>query len=378
MDCHLAPTYQRLFGSYWVLWYSKSNNYSVVELELKILLDYYFKSDSLSEFSDKIALINNVSDSTLIAKQLQSYLNECNTTKNSVENFSQKLKLSQRKISTQYSIRDKIIRVNYGSESVKKAIHPSIAHLEVKQKEEAQITFDIYLDNDQLCLFRDKQLIRSVPKRDYHLLQGKFVMELLSVIHNKQESDWIGTFHGSTITDGHNSILFVGQSGKGKSTLCAILAANGYELLADDVSPMLSEDCHIYHNPSAISIKKGAFGLLQSVVKNFDELPITVFNTTKGAIKYVPFPNTKKNSYPCKAIVMVNYDNGAKLNLENASVKTLLETLIPDSWLSPNTLHAKQFLDWLETVDIYQLTYSETESVKTELSSLFQKLKTTQ
>ncbi|MBV7269259.1 hypothetical protein [Winogradskyella luteola] len=378
MNYQLAPTYQRLFGSYWVLWYSKSNNYSIVELEFKILLDNYFQSNSLDEFASKIALHDDVSDPKLIAKQLQSYLKGCNTAKASIEKANLKFKPSHCKTFKQYDTNGKLIQINYDSELVKKTIHPSIAHLEVKQKEEAQITFDIYLDNDQLCLFRDKQLIRSVPKRDYHLLQGKFVMELLSVIHNKQESDWIGTFHGSTITDGHNSILFVGQSGKGKSTLCAILAANGYELLADDVSPILSEDCHIYHNPSAISIKKGAFGLLQSVVKNFDELPITVFNTSKGAIKYVPFPNTKKNSYPCKAIVMVNYNNGAKLNLENTSVKTLLETLIPDSWLSPNTLHAKQFLDWLETVDIYQLTYSETESVKTELSSLFQKLKKNQ
>ncbi|WP_299111107.1 hypothetical protein [uncultured Winogradskyella sp.] len=375
MNNDLAPTYQRLFGHHWVLWYSKSNSYSIVELEFKILLDYYFQSNSINEFAHNIALNNDVSDPIIIAKQLQSYLKDCNTTKPFIEKANLEFKTSRSKISKQYKVKGKMIQINYDSELVKKTVHPSIAHLEVKQKGETQIVFDIYLDNDQLCLFRDKQLVRTVPKRDYHLLQGKFIMQLLSVIHDKQESEWLGTFHGSTITDGHNSILFVGQSGKGKSTLCAILAANGYELLADDVSPMLSKDCHIYHNPSAISIKKGAFDTLKSEVDNFDKLPITIFNKNKGALKYVPFPNTKKDSYPCRAIVMVNYDHNAKLRLEHISIKTLLETFIPDSWLSPNPLHAKQFLDWLDTIDIYELTYSEKNSVIIELSSLFEKLK---
>ena len=96
-------------------------------------------------------------------------------------------------------------------------------------------------------------------------MQGKFIMQLLCTIHDKEEKDWISTFHGSTITDGNSSILFVGESGKGKSTLCALLTANGFDLLADDVSPLLSHNKCIYHNPSAISIKEGAINVLQQL-----------------------------------------------------------------------------------------------------------------
>ena len=375
MNTDLAPTHQRLFGLYWVLWYSISNNYSIVEPDFKTLLDYYFQSNALGEFADKISLTDNESNSSAIASNIKSYLEHCNKTEIPVVESSPKFKASKGEILSQYIVKSKKIQINYDTDLVKKVIHPSLAHLEIKQEIEPQFIFDVYLDDNNLCLFRNGEQITTVPKYNYHLLQGKFIMQLLSIIHEKDEEDWLGTFHGSTISDGSNSILFVGKSGKGKSTLCALLAANGFELLADDVSPMLSENSHIYHNPSAISIKEGAFKTLQSEVVNFDELPITLFNKTKGPLKYIPCANPKYDNYPCKAIVIVNYKDNAEIKLENTSIKTLLETLIPESWLSPNSIHAKQFLDWLERIDIYQLTYSNTNNVVSELSALFKTFK---
>lgn len=375
MNSELAPKYQRLFGGYWVLWYSKSNNYSIVEPDFKTLLDYYFQSNSVNEFADKIILDDAISDSDTIVKNLESYLRNCNTTNTQPSCSTTKFKTSHRKIVNQYLVNEKRIQINYDSDLVKKTIHPSLAHLEVAQKNDSHVMFDIYIDNNQLCLFKNKQLLTTVPKHDYHLVQGKFIMHLLCVIHDCEESDWLGTFHGSTISDGENSILFVGKSGKGKSTLCALLAANGFELLADDVSPMLSKNRHIYYNPSAISIKEGAFTKLQSEIENFEELPITLFNKSKGQLKYIPSSYPQKDNYPCKAIIMVNYKKGSKTILEQTSIKALLETLIPDSWLSHNLTHAKQFLDWLNNINIYQLTYSNTESVINELSVLFKGLK---
>ncbi|MBO6881108.1 MULTISPECIES: hypothetical protein [Winogradskyella] len=376
MNNDLAPTYQRLFGQYWVLWYSTSNNYSIVKSEFKSLLDLYLKSNSLDEFGSKISSVEHVSNLITITNNLKTYLESCNASNTSSLEDSAEFNHSNSNITKYYSVNDKLITVNYDTELVKNTIHPALAHLEInKNNIDAQITFDIYLNKGQLSLFKNQQLITSVPQRDYHLLQGKFIMQLLCVMHDKKESDWVGTFHGSTISDGTNTILFIGNSGKGKSTLCALLSANGYELLADDVSPMLAKDGHIYHNPSAISIKEGAFSVLQPLITDFENLPITVFNKNKGPLRYLPCDHPKKDNYPCKAIIMVNYEADAKTNVEPASIKTILETLIPDSWLSRHPLHAEQFLDWLKTVHLYQLTYSDTDSVITELSTIFNEFK---
>ncbi|MBD09894.1 MAG: hypothetical protein CMC68_03915 [Flavobacteriaceae bacterium] len=375
MNNNLAPAYQRLFGSYWVLWYKTSNSYSVVDDDFKHLLYDYLECASFDAFKSTIARVDSSLDADTIAKNLQSYLEQCNADHGSDELLSTDFIVSKRKISKQYVFKDKAFQIHFDSDLVEKTIHPSIAHLETENNVSPSVIFDVYIEDDSLCLFKNEALVRMVPKRNYHHIQGKFAMELLSFIHNKDESDWLGTFHGSTISDGENSVLCIGASGKGKSTLCALLSAKGFELLADDVSPMLAADAHIYHNPSAISLKKGAFNLLRPLVRGFDALPDTVFNTTKGVIKYLPCKTPNKDHYPCRAIIMVNYSKDSDTTLEPVSIKEVLETLIPESWLSPSPLHAKTFLDWLSKTPVYQLTYSDTEGVTEEITTCFNRFK---
>ena len=371
MNNSLAPAYKRQIGEHCVLWYSKSNSYSIVEPSFKKFLDYYLLSETLDDFKTRIASSVNTTDAETISEAIQNYLNNCNTPITKSIGKQIVIDTSNRNILKQYSIKGKFIHIYYDSELVLKIVHPSFAHLTTNTNDYPQVTFDIYLKNEELYLYKDEKLIICVPKKDYHLLQGKFITQLLCTIHNKEENDWIGTFHGSTLTDGNSSILFVGESGKGKSTLCALLTANGFSLLADDVSPMLSKNKCIYHNPSAISIKKGAFEALQPLIKNFDSIPTVQFNKTKGLIKYLPCDGPKKDYYPCNTIVLINYQSKTETILERISIKTILETLIPDSWLSPDPIHAKQFLDWLETLNIYKLTYSDTQNVTMEVSQLF-------
>jgi hypothetical protein len=375
LNNNLAPTYQRLFGSYWVLWYKNSNVYSIVELDFKDLLDDYFESNSIDAFGKKLALVDSNVDYINIAKTLNSYLEQCHLEKDSFDKKTLHFESDDCAISKHYCANGRYFQVNYDTDLVQKTIHPAIAHLEVEALHASKIVFDIFLEGNQLVLLKNNTIITSVQKRNYHLLQGKFIMEMLSYIHNKKESDWLGTFHGSTITDGNNSILFIGESGKGKSTLSALLVAHGFALLADDVSPISSENSHIYYNPSAISIKKGAFNTLRPLIDDFDDIPNTFFNKTKGLLKYVPCKTPKKDSYPCKSIIMVNYKSSAETTLENVSIKKALETLIPDSWLSPNPTHAKQILDWLTQVNIYELTYSNTNNAIEEITTLFRKMK---
>lgn len=372
MNNHLAPTYQVQFGGYWILWYSSSNNYSVVDNEFKKLLEAYLNATSVESFSFLLREFDTVSDPNNISESLHVYLEQCNLPDAEKKDLKFEFEGSKAKINRFYNIRDQIIQINYDSELVEKTIHPSIAYLERSETRQTNAIFDVYLDKEHLCLFKNNKLITAVPKRQYHLLQGKFIMNLLSLIHNKKESEWLGTFHGSTVSNGHTSILLVGASGKGKSTLCALLSAHGFELVADDVSPMLFEDRHIYYNPSAISIKEGSFDILNPIIAQFDQLPETVFNKTKGKLKYLPCKQPSNISYPCKAIVMVNYEKGAETVLESITVKELLETLIPESWISHRPQHSKQFLDWLKSVYFYRLTYSETESVIDKMVSLFE------
>ncbi|EPR74788.1 hypothetical protein ADIWIN_0152 [Winogradskyella psychrotolerans RS-3] len=360
-----------MFGDYWVLWYAISNSYSIINSEFKLFLDSYLAANTQTEFSNTTSNQISVSDSLKLSETIHNYLKDCNNPYSPPYTSSDTLDTSHRNITKHYVFGSKRVQIYYSSELVLKTVHPAIAHYCNTSTKETDVTFDIYLKHDKLYLFKNGELLSCVPKRDYHLIQGKFIMQLLCELHNKVEQDWIGTLHGSTITDGNSSILFVGKSGKGKSTLSALLATNGFELLADDVSPLLSENQHIYYNPSSISIKEGAFNLLQPLVKNFEELPIVEFNKTKGQLKYMPCAKPKQDHYPCRAIVLVNYKPESDTIIEPISIKHILETLIEDSWLSPNPKHAQQFLDWLQNVKLYEVTYSDTNSVCSQISTLF-------
>ena len=94
-------------------------------------------------------------------------------------------------------------------------------------------------------------------KRDTHLFEGKLSMQLLIDIYKKPETDWMGVFHASAISNGKESILLLGDSGNGKSTSLALLIANGFNCLADDFVP-IDKNKNIYTYPAAISVKKNS------------------------------------------------------------------------------------------------------------------------
>lgn len=373
MNNQLAPTYQYPFGDYFLLWYAVSNSYSVVDLNFKNILERYLECNTLDTFFEGINLEEVNTTKKALTQTLTTYLKGCNIPNIRTEDTPENLNYAKRVSTKYYTYNGKTFQIYFNATAVQNIIHPALAYLETQSKEAIAIIFDIYTAGDRIYLFKDEKIVVSYPKQEYHKLQGKFITHLLGYIHDAEETDWIGTFHGSTITDGNASILFIGQSGKGKSTLCAILAANGYQLVADDVSPLSSKTANIHNNPSAISIKHGAFNVLEPMIKGFNSLPTTQLHKSKGLIKYVAPAPLKKTHYPCRQIILVNYQKDADTILKKITITKVLETLIPESWLSPNPKHAKQFLDWLQTLAFYEITYSDTESVLKEIKTIFLK-----
>ncbi|GAB5565626.1 MAG: hypothetical protein Wins2KO_26890 [Winogradskyella sp.] len=368
----LAPTYQISFDDTVLLWFLKSNKYGLVDKEFSDILNHYTNSKSLHDFEHVLNDLDGQSDGVLVAQNLRTFLESSNTFEHDGIAKIIPFQLQNRVILEKYLIGDTILEIHYSNASLKPLFHPALEQYLAKNRSASQkLIFDIHLENGNISLYINEEHVISARQADYHKIQGKFIMHVICAIHKRLESQWLGTFHGSTITDGNNAVLFIGNSGKGKSTLCALLAQHGFQLLADDVSPMLSEDRKIYSNPNAISIKHGAFEVLKPYLKDFDALPKTSFYQNKGQIAYVPQNTFELKGYSCKAIVMVNYMTGAETALKRTTIAPVLETLIPESWLSHNAAHAKQFMDWLQQAQLYELTYSNTKSVVDKISSLF-------
>ncbi|MDP5106165.1 MAG: hypothetical protein NWQ31_08340, partial [Polaribacter sp.] len=168
------------------------------------------------------------------------------------------------------------------------------------------------------------------------------------------------------------SILFLGDSGNGKSTSLALLQANGFTCLADDFVPMDAKKQEVYSFPAAISIKKNSLKTLLPIYPELETSAEYNFVRLNKIVRYLKPNNDDFFAHlPCNDLVFIKYEKDAKLSCKEISKIDAFQQLIPDSWLSPKKENAQIFLDWFTGLKCYQLTYSENEKMIATVSKLF-------
>lgn len=370
-----APSLSKQIKEQQLLWFSDSNSYLIVDEQINKLIDLFVSNTKKSDFISAASELINVSHS-----QSELFYNEISELL-SINSFDEKKSTesisfdpSLRIYSETYIVNSRVLQVNYSHKSVKEILHPQIAHLvSEKSANNTQIVFDIFYVNNSLYFYKNTVLIDSYEDKNYHVLQGNFCMQLLCVIHDKAEDEWMGTIHASTVTNEKEAILVIGKSGKGKSTFTAHAMTAGMNLVADDFSPILAKNKHVYSYPGAISIKSGAFESLSKIIPGFDTLPLVFKGQEKGTVKFVvPFQKaSSKQSYPCKKMVSICYKPQSKTKLKEVSFSKAMEIFVPDSWISPKKIHAQEFMNWIESLSFYELTYSNTSEALEVFSKLF-------
>lgn len=358
-----------------LLWFKPSNKYIVVNSIVNELITFFLNTNSFEQFERKVLNHTDFSKSEILKfyNDISALLEECNQPLVIDEQTSITFNKSLRAIDIYYCCNQITFKICYSSEHLKSIIHPQIAHLEVNVTDkDINVTFDIHHDLNHLFLFKNQTLIKSFLSKDYHLLQGKFVMELLCLINGNSESDWLGTFHASTVRKKDKGIMLIGDSGSGKSTFTALLMANGFDLVADDITPILSQNQKVYPYPAGVSIKSGAFKTLNTIIPDFNKLEDIYINPFKGYVKYLP-PNNESyitEGIDCNTLIYVNYKSKSKTTIEPIDVSLALQILIPESWIEPSEQNAKQFINWLKKLKCYKLTYSNYKEAILKVSDL--------
>lgn len=273
-----------------------------------------------------------------------------------------------------YSFGKNTIKIHFGSEQIKALIHPQWAHAISFIKRETTKNFHIFKEDDFLYLLNNKDCVGRFAISEYHLLQGKFSLQIVNTLYNNTESDWIGTFHASTICNNNEAIMLIGDSGNGKSTLSAILMANDIDVLADDFTPLSAENKEVYRYPSGISVKPGAFEILRPLFPNLDTFQEFKSTSKPINVKYIPPIKSfdeGPSHLPCTKIVYVKFHRNITSTIQNIGIEKILETLIPESWISPSDKNAKLFLEWIKELECFELNYSDNEFAVVNIKKLF-------
>ncbi|SEB77101.1 hypothetical protein SAMN04489761_1719 [Tenacibaculum sp. MAR_2009_124] len=271
-----------------------------------------------------------------------------------------------------YKINGLIFLVEFLSEYELSLIHPKFAHLEVTSQISIDHKYTVFLKNDIISFLVDNENIGSWIKSESHYFQGKFSMKIIEHTHKHDENEWMGIFHASAVADNDSCILFLGDSGNGKSTSLALLQANGFSCLADDFVPILSKTRTVHSFPSAISIKKNSLPVLLTLYPELQNQAEYHFEKLNKIVRYLP---PKKGildkQIECKKLVFIKYEKDSELQLNKISKLEAFKQLIPDSWLSPHPENAKNFLDWFEELTCYSLIYSNNEKMIATSKKLF-------
>lgn len=371
MNRHLAPEYTRSIAGVKILWFKIANKYLILDDENFILVNCFLNSENSAQFNNLINLNlpSSMEESNVIYNELETLLTALNKSEDDKLDLtsSSKFHLNKKKayLTNYYFFNGISFEVNYDSNDIQNLIHPQFAHLEINEPEiKSNCVFHIIFLKGYIHFFKNKNHLGSYKGIEYNLLQGKFAIELLCLITNTNESEWLATFHASAIANNKEAIMLIGDSGKGKSTLATVLMDSGFYLLSDDFTPMLAYTQNIFPYPAAISIKKKAFDVLETLSDKITYKTFQSPNINKGLIRYVAPLNPKFDSLPCHKIILVNYKQNSKTVLEKIDIKKALNILIPESWISPIPSHVEIFLNWLEQCVFYELSYSDnTEAV---------------
>lgn len=348
-----------------IVWFKNSNTYVLVAHETAQIIKHYFKGTNNLNLSSWITERFNLQkqDAETLLKSVLSLIKQLNVAKNNIIEGNTILKTSVKpKAIKYYNIDKSCFKVAYQTESLAFLIHPKFAHLETKTTANYQHHFEVFLNEDKIVLNADGNFVGSWSEDEIHYFQGKFSMKLVEKLYKKSETDWLGVFHASALSDDRQNIMFLGDSGNGKSTLAALLVSQGYTLFADDFVPVEAKTQQVYYFPAAISIKEKALDILNPLFPQLKETPQIDLEYINKSVRYLVAPKleaTTEVHLPCKKLVFVKYQKDSDIKLSKLNSEAAFEQLIPDSWLSPEPQNAQLFLDWFASLTCYSLTYSD-------------------
>tara|TARA_B100000767_G_C19732597_1_gene522400 strand:- start:509 stop:1642 length:1134 start_codon:yes stop_codon:yes gene_type:complete len=272
-----------------------------------------------------------------------------------------------------YHINDLVVRVEYASKLELELVHLKFAHLETTKKNTAAHTFSVFRQSQKIYLLVNNNFIGAWTAKDVHYFQGKFSMELVQVLYQKKEAEWLGVFHASAVGKNGKCMLFLGDSGNGKSTSLALLQAHGFECVADDFVPVEAHYQDVYKFPAAISIKRNSFPVLlpyYPILETSEEFHLKQLDKH---VRYLPPVNQlSPTKMPCNGFVFIKYDAKAPFSCTQIPSIRAFEKIVPDSWLSPIAANAATFLDWFSKQPCYELIYNDNSEMISEVHKLFE------
>jgi hypothetical protein len=275
------------------------------------------------------------------------------------------------KFSGFYKFGKTVIRIDYQDEWLQHLVHPSFSHLVTAEQSVIKHHIRCYRSGNLFVVSCNQKITEAFNFDSVEYYKGAISQLIYSIIYKKPFTGWMCMLHASGVYTGENAIIFSAAAGSGKSTVSAILKANGLGYISDDFVAA-TPDGHVYPFPASMSVKDGAFKVLS---KFYPELGGKVLEkaSTGKMVRYLPVNNFSENllnGIRVAGFIFVSYQSGSGFSIEEVSKKEALQLLLKETWVNPKPAFVKAFFDWIEKTSFYRMTYSDNEIMINAIKNL--------
>lgn len=370
---------KKKYGKSYLIWFQNSNLYFYLEepawFVLRKTVNRHKSETIAKEFSGRYGL--SFKDSLKFVVEIRLKINKMNQPNNRKKYSEKSADKINRHVYSLYSshcynMQNRVIEFSYETSWLENYIHPLIKHLETTEEFEDKSQFELFTFKNRVVFRVDNILKGSWTKDESEYVKGRVFVELINVLHNKSETDWLLTVHASAISDGRKTILLSASPGSGKTTFAALLQTQGFHVISDDFVPIEQSSFKAYPLPIAMSVKEGSMELLTSHYPELEEKSLTVINSKKK-VKYLPVDTKMMNMiFPVNEFIFLKYDNSVDFSLEKIEPVEAIKQLFEEAWIPPAAENVAIFLDKILKASFYNLTYSNNQKAIEAINQLFE------
>lgn len=370
---------KKKIGKSHLIWFQNSNQYFYLEepawYVFRKIVNRHKPETIAKDFSKRYEL--TYENSLNFVVEMKQKIKEINQPTNHRPcSEASSLKMNQHAYSSyshrNYNMQNKVIEFSYETMWLENYMHPLIKHLETFEELQVKSHFELFTYENRVVFKVDNVLKGSWEKDESEFIKGRIFVELLNVLHNKTDADWLMTVHASAISDGRKTILFSASAGSGKTTFAALLQTQGYHIISDDFISIERSTFNAYPLPIAMSVKEGSLELLRSHYPELDKNSLVKINSKKK-VKYLPVdPKMMKMIFPVNEFVFIKYDKSVDILLKKIEPVEALKQIFEEAWIPPDAENVSIFLDKILNASFYNLTYSDNQKAMEAINQLFE------
>ncbi|MGE0021696.1 MAG: hypothetical protein AB7S72_18655 [Draconibacterium sp.] len=368
------------FGDVNAVWFKRSRSFLLMEEPAFFVLQEFLNG------KDTVSIKKNCrkkfgsleADTDVFVDEIMEYINQLNKVKtgnqvsgkNTAKNTHVPFNLNLKKF---YVFGKTVIRIDYHDEWLQHLVHPSFKHLETGIESVPKYHVCCFRTDNLFVVTLNGKTVEAFDFQEEEYYKGAVSQLIYSIIYKKSFTGWMCTLHASGVYHNNKAIIFSAAAGSGKSTVAAILKANGTGYISDDFIAA-TPNGNVYPFPASISVKEGAVHILSSFYSEMNEKVLVKASTGK-MVRYLPVNNFSEsllNGIPVTGFIFVSYQAESGFNLSEVGKKEALQLLLKEAWVNPKTSFIQAFFTWVEQTPFYRMAYSDNEKMISTIKKLLE------